>query len=115
MNTNQTMDEIWEEYKRRGDNVVQLDGHAFYRVLYAHVLEAQALAKKKAMSVFLTPGIALSSGKLLVDEKGSHFMVLGFEYLSFGDGGIPEWYIKSGPYTLRWIETPAIGNYISEE
>ena len=53
----------------------------------------------------------LPSGKNFEDENGNHFTFDGFHFVKF-IGEVPEWYLKSGLCSLKWVETKEIGEYL---
>ena len=102
------MERIYEEWLRRSDRTIEIDGNTYYRIVYSECFNLYSRGKE-VLCVILSPD--MPRGKIFEDENGNHFIFDGYHHIRFIDE-IPEWYLKSGQCSLKWQETKVIGKYL---
>lgn len=99
----------FEEWKKRDDKIIELDGERYYRIIWKSCLKIEEIGREVIFAV-LHPDISFKQYKF-VDENGHHFTYKGHIHIRFG-GEIPSWHPVPGECHLEWEETPNIGDYI---
>lgn len=111
------MEFIYEKYLKRDDRSKVINGNQFYRIVYAHHFDTPKLQDYLEMIIpweyikSIKADEVVTADTIWIDENGNRFQVLSSAFMRFS-GDIPEWYLQCGVFSVRWIDTPAIGNYI---
>ncbi len=98
----------YKEWLNRNDRIIEKDNYTYYRIVWS---ECFKFSFKEEESLFAVLSPDMPKGKYFEDENGNHFKFDGFHFIRF-IGEIPEWYLKAGECSLKWVETKEIGKYL---
>ena len=111
------IDIIYESYRNQHDNIILKDGVRFYRIVCSHRFTAEEL--RNHLKIILPweymkevrKDKRVQSDSIWIDENGNRYRILSSAFIRFSDT-VPEWYLKCGVFSVKWIDTPDIGKYI---
>ncbi len=104
MQNKESFEVLYEEYKLRDDNIKEIDGETYFRII-----------KKDRVAGFdlivLPNEVFGQVGNTFKDELGNVFQVGNPAHMSFR-GEIPEWYLRTIWLVVQGISIKGIGEYV---
>lgn len=96
--------EVYEEYKKRSDITIVIDGEEYFRVIDRFRMAGFG-------TLILPNEVFKLKGTKLCDELGNTFDIGSPMHYSFR-GEIPEWYKNTISLTIKGIEIDKVGEYV---
>ena len=111
------MELIYENYLKRCDHTIIKHGVRFYQIVNSHHFSATGLQDYLEIILLweymneIRKDERVKPDSIWIDENGNRYQVLSSAFIRFC-GTVPEWYLKCGVFSVKWIDTPQIGQYI---
>lgn len=105
-----TVEDDYNDYKK-SVREIQIDDITYYKIVSKETYYFKELGPVMAI---VLPGELFKHklGKMIEDENGNIFELVGPEFLSF-HGRVPEWYVKCWPFMIKGItDKSQIGDYV---
>lgn len=102
------VEKAYEEWQHCDKKTIQIGNDKYYRIVYSELFKLSTM-DREFLCVVLSPDMPI--GKNFEDENGNHFTFDGFHFIKF-IRKVPQWYLKFGQCSLKWVETKEIGEYL---